>query len=95
MTGVKVDVAALARLARLAVPTEELTQLEKEIPAILEFVEKINAAPKESVHGDEPLQNVMREDESPHESGIHTKELLNAAPAQKDDQVAVKQVISK
>ncbi|MDO8561924.1 MAG: Asp-tRNA(Asn)/Glu-tRNA(Gln) amidotransferase subunit GatC [bacterium] len=39
----KVDVRALARLARLEVSDEELAKLEREIPDILKFVETIQA----------------------------------------------------
>ena len=35
----EIDVAALAKLARLEVSAEELAKLEKEIPSILAFVE--------------------------------------------------------
>lgn len=106
----KVDVAALAKLARLEVSGEELARLEKEIPSILAFVETIQAASAagrtESAYGEtkpaagsgEPkkgLRNVMRADENPHESGIHTENLLSAAPAREGDRIAVKQVISR
>jgi len=92
-----VDVAALAKLARLEVSGEELTKLEKEIPGILAFVETIQAAsaqgsgePKKAM-----LRNIMRADENPHESGIHTEKLLSAAPAREGDRIAVKQVIKR
>ncbi|OGG61962.1 hypothetical protein A3I47_02290 [Candidatus Kaiserbacteria bacterium RIFCSPLOWO2_02_FULL_59_19] len=102
----KVDVAALAKLARLEVSDEELAKLEKEIPAILEFVETIQAASAEASASDkstagqagEPmkaLRNIMRADENPHESGKYTEKLLKAAPARDGDRVAVKQVISR
>jgi len=38
---VRIDVRALASLARLEVSDEELAKLEKEIPEILKFVETI------------------------------------------------------
>lgn len=91
----KVDVKALAKLARLDVSDAELAKLEKEIPAILAFVEQIQSAPKEAVQSDEQLRNVMRDDAEPHESGLHTEVLLAAAPATKDGKVVVKQVISR
>ena len=101
-----VDVAALAKLARLEVSDEEMAKLEKEIPAILEFVEIIQAASAEASASDkstagqagEPtkaLRNVMRADENPHESGTYTEKLLEAAPARDGDRIAVKQVISR
>lgn len=91
----KVDVKALAKLARLEVSDEELAKLEKEIPAILEFVETIQKASADVKEETPTLHNVMRDDASPHESGIYTEDLLNAAPAKKDNQVVVKQVISR
>ena len=57
-----VDIAALAKLARLEVSDAELKKLEKEIPDILHFVEQIQAASVAT--GGEPqtppLHNVMR-----------------------------------
>jgi aspartyl/glutamyl-tRNA(Asn/Gln) amidotransferase C subunit len=91
----KIDVAALAKLAKLEVSAEELAKLEKEIPEILGFVETIQAVAADVVHESPEHRNVMREDANPHETALHTRTLLDAAPAQKDDQIAVKQVISK
>ena len=98
----KVNVAALARLARLEVSPEELAKLEKEIPAILEFVEQIQKASAGVEHGSTGspqasagLHNVMRADEHPHESGKYTEKLLEAAPSREGDRIAVKQVISR
>ena len=91
----KVDIRALAKLARLDVSDEELARLEKEIPAILEFVETIQKVATDSAVHDASLRNVMREDVNPHESGKYTDDLLAAAPAQRDNHVVVKQVLSK
>ena len=91
----KVDIAALAKLARLEVSEAELKQLEKEIPAILAFVETIQKAKTEKEVGTPALHNVMRADENPHESGKYTKQLLDAAPSRDGDRIAVKQVISR
>lgn len=91
----KVDITALAKLARLDVSSEELAKLEKEIPAILAFVDTIQKAVADAPKGEPTLQNVMRADENPHESGIHTEKLLSAAPAREGDRIAVKQVISR
>ncbi|MBL8158098.1 aspartyl/glutamyl-tRNA amidotransferase subunit C [bacterium] len=91
----QIDVAALAKLAKLEVSADELAKLEKEIPEILGFVETIQAVAAEAGHKSPVHRNIMREDANPHETGLHTRTLLDAAPAQKDDQVAVKQVISK
>ena len=93
----KVDVAALAKLARLKVSAEEMAKLEKEIPDILAFVETIQAASAESFGEpkENQLRNVIRADENPHESGAFTEKLLGAAPAREGDRIAVKQVVSR
>lgn len=91
----KVDVQALAQLARLDVTEEELAKLEKEIPAILGFVETIQHV-SGSVSAAAPShRNIMREDTGAHEPGIHTEELLSAAPGRRGDRIAVKQVLHK
>ncbi|OGG73225.1 hypothetical protein A3A38_02425 [Candidatus Kaiserbacteria bacterium RIFCSPLOWO2_01_FULL_53_17] len=90
-----VDVKALAELARLEVSAEELSRLEQEIPAILEFVKTVQEVSANAPADVPGLRNVMRDDAAPHESGLHTKDLLDAAPAQKDNQVVVKQVITR
>lgn len=91
----QVDVAALAKLARLELSQEEMTRLEKEIPAILGFVEEIQKVATDAAPASPEHRNVMRDDVDPRPSGTYTKELLDAAPAQKDDQVVVKQVITR
>lgn len=90
-----VDIAALAKLARLDIPEDEMTRLEKEIPAILHFVETIQKANAPQEEKSPAHRNIMRADENPIESGKHTKALLDAAPAREGNRVAVKQVISR
>lgn len=90
-----IDVAALAKLAKLEVSSDELEKLKKEILEILGFVDTIQAVAIETVHESPAHRNILREDAHPHASNLHTRELLDAAPAQKDDQLVVKQVISK
>ena len=95
MNAPKMDIAALAKLARLEVSDAEITKLEKEIPDILAFVETIQKADVSTEAKTDGLRNVMRADENPIESGKYTKTLLDAAPAREGDRVAVKQVISR
>ena len=95
MTGSDIDVAALASLARLDVSGDELAKLKREIPAILAFVETIQKADISTVPEAGGLRNVLRSDETPHESGKYTEKLLSAAPARAGDRIAVKQVISR
>lgn len=89
----KVDIRALAQLARVDISNEEVERLEKEIPSILDFVETIQKADISNVTMDRALRNVMRPDENPHESGEYSKKLLDAAPATEKDQVKVMQVL--
>ncbi len=91
----KVDIAALAKLARLEISPDEQSKLEKEIPNILEFVRVIEQVDVSNAPHDKGLHNVMRADENPHESGIHTRTLIDAAPAKEGDRIAVKQVVSR
>ena len=93
MSTPKIDVRALAALARLEISDEEVARLERELPSILSFVEQVQKAHAEAPETEPMLKNVMREDTNPHKSGIYTKRLLDAAPAQLDDQVVVKQVL--
>lgn len=95
MSGQKIDVRALAQLARLEVPDAELEKLEQEIPGILQFVETIQRVPTSGGAPAAEHRNIMREDGQPHESGIYTEKLLAQAPAQKNNRVVVKQVISR
>jgi aspartyl/glutamyl-tRNA(Asn/Gln) amidotransferase C subunit len=90
-----IDVAALAKLSRLEVAENELAKLEKEIPAILEFVDVIQKAPVSKEAKSPAHRNVLRDDANPHEGGLYTKRLLDAAPAREGDRFAVKQVISR
>jgi len=90
-----VDVRALAELARIEMPEDELKKLEKELPEILAFVDIIQGADVSTALHHPSLRNVMREDGEPHESGIYTEKLLAQAPAKKNGRFVVKQVISR
>lgn len=74
---------------------DEISQFEKEIPSILSFVEAIQNAGGEPGKVYSEHRNIMREDENPHESGIHTDALLDVAPEVEDKKVKVRRVIKK
>ena len=95
MADIRIDVKALADLARIEMPEDELKKLKKELPEILAFVETIQGADVSEIERNPALRNVMREDGEPHESGIYTEKILAQAPAQKDGRLVVKQVISR
>ena len=94
-TSPKVDIRALAQLARVDISDAEVEKLEREIPSILSFVETIQSIDISSAKSDTSLRNVMRDDVNPHESGIFSEALLKAAPTREGDRIAVKQVISR
>lgn len=91
----KVDIAALAKLARLEVSEQEMAKLETELPGIIAFVETIQKAQTSTEVKSPDVRNVVRPDENPHEGGEYSEALLSAAPARKGDRVVVKQVITR
>lgn len=89
------EVRKLAALARIHVEDAEVEKFAKEFEAILAYVGKIEGL---SVSGEGtklPLvRNVMREDGTPHETGIFTKSLTEQFPERDGDYLKVKQIIS-
>ncbi len=91
----KQDVEHLAKLSRIAITDGEATALAGEITTILGYVSDIN-----SITGERPevkevgaLNNVMRDDGDPHEPGLYTEDLLNAAPERDGQYVKVKKIL--
>ena len=95
MADLNIDVQALANLARIEMPEEELKKLKSELPAILDFVNLIQEADASDLNRSPELRNVMREDAGAHESGIYTEKILAQAPQSKNDRVVVNQVVSR
>ncbi len=91
----KVDIRALAALARVDITDAEVAKMETEIPSILKFVETIQKVDVSGAKSDTSLRNVMRADENPHESGVFSETLLKAAPTREGNRIAVKQVITR
>jgi len=95
MSNTKVDIKALAALAKLSVSDVELARLENELPAILSFVETIQKVAADSPAVESKLRNVMRDDTDAYPAGTYTEALLSAAPAREGNRVLVKQVLHK
>lgn len=95
----KVDIRALAALARLKVSDEEVARLEGEIPHILAFIDSISRVAIGGVSSSNSHlpehRTIMREDTEAFEPGAFTEALLAAAPARTKDRVVVKQVLKK
>jgi len=89
------DVLKLARLARLELSEEEISEFSNELSAILQYVEQLQNVdvmglkPTNQVSG---LTNVMREDEI-RSYGYDPQELMKNVPNVSDNQIKVKRMI--
>jgi aspartyl-tRNA(Asn)/glutamyl-tRNA(Gln) amidotransferase subunit C len=90
------EVLKLAGLARINMSSEEAEKLSHEFETILGYVAEVKNAISGEVKiakEDLPLRNVMRPDENPHDSGIHTEAILKEAPNSKDGYIVVKKIL--
>jgi aspartyl-tRNA(Asn)/glutamyl-tRNA(Gln) amidotransferase subunit C len=89
------DVKKLAALARIRVGEDELAKLSTEFESILAYVGQLDSLEVTSAPDTKPVvRNVMREDGTPHESGIYTEKLAAQFPEREGDALKVKQIIS-
>lgn len=93
------EVEHVAHLARIELNEKETIKFEKELSAILEFVEKLKEVDTSTVKpltGGTDLQNVWREDEQ-IDKKLEGKsvELLQAMPEKKDNWLKVKAVFGQ
>ena len=89
------DVKKLSKLARIALTDEQAVQFQKELDAILEYVEQLQAVDTEGVEPTSQvtgLVNVTRADEVV-DYGVDREALLKNAPAQKDGYIQVRRVL--
>ena len=89
------DVLKLARLARLELSDDEITEYSEELSSILQYVQLLQDV---DVSGLEPtnqvtgLTNVTRKDEV-RDYGYAAAELLKNVPTTQDNQIKVKRMI--
>lgn len=89
------DVLKLARLSKLKLTDAEVTEFQKEISAILKYVEMLDEAnteglkPTYQVTG---LSNVSRED-AIHDYRISQEELLKNLPAREKNYIKTKRIL--
>ena len=79
----KKDIEKLAQLARIEVPDEEQEVLRNDMENIIEYVSQIKevmSGASQSEAGE--IRNIMREDNRPHEKGIHTKKIMEEVKAE-------------
>ncbi len=90
------DVKKLAGLARLALTDAEVTKLQGEIDAIVEYVSAVQKIELPQTPDASPyleIENVMREDVNPHETGAYTKDLVDQFPEKDRDFLKVKKIL--
>lgn len=89
------DVLKLARLARLQLTDEEVTEFSEELSEILQYVEQlggVNAAGLQPTNQITGLTNVTRPDEV-KSYGYEPSDLLENLPAVEDNQIKVNRMI--
>jgi aspartyl-tRNA(Asn)/glutamyl-tRNA(Gln) amidotransferase subunit C len=88
------EVKKLARLSRIDVTDDEAKKLGDDMTSILGYIDQIKDVDfdlsEESLTGP---YNVLREDENPHESGIHKDVLVKSAPDNDGEYVKVKNIL--
>lgn len=96
------DIEKLANLARINIAEEEKEKVRKDINSILEYVSQVSEAETLAASADVAtsktdhaamVQNVLREDVNPHESGMYTEKLLAEAPEREGNYVKVKKIL--
>jgi aspartyl-tRNA(Asn)/glutamyl-tRNA(Gln) amidotransferase subunit C len=93
-----IDVKNIAKLARLGLVKEEEKKFERELEAILDFVEKLNKADTKGVEPTAQITgaiNVLREDRTEPfwEDGEIKKGILKNAPAMESGFFKVRRVL--
>lgn len=89
------DIEKLAALSRINISADEKTRLKDDIESVLSYVSEITkVAAASGIESYSSLKNVMREDASPHESGLYTESLLDAAPSREGNYFRVKKILS-
>jgi len=90
------DVKKLAELSRLSLDDREVDKLRSEIDSIIAYVDTVQKVPipdtaSNSVHLE--IENIMREDDNPHESGIYTEDLLKQMPRREKNYLKVRKIL--
>lgn len=93
------DVEKLATLARIKMTPNEADEFKKELDPILAYVEQVREAVvsrnfEGQSFGTAAVDNVLREDGEPHESGIYTDDILTLAPHTEKGYIKVKKILS-
>ncbi len=91
---VQIDVAHLAKLARLALSGDETELFQEQLERVLEYAEKLREPDTSQIEPAAhavPVSNVFREDEP--RSGLTVEEALSNAPHKANDLFIVPKVL--
>ena len=80
------EIKQLAALARIEIPEEEISKMQKDLENILDYVSELDQVTDDTVF-ESTIGNVMRDDTQFHPAGQYTDDILQAAPAIKGDLV--------
>lgn len=93
----KEEILHLGKLSRVALSSEEVERLPKQIEAILDYVSTVKdivgteaVSPKVT-----PVHNVLREDVVTEVPGSYTESLLNSAPRRDGDFLVVNKILAQ
>ena len=91
----KDEIQKLADLARIEIQDKEASVLAEDITSIVGYVSAVDkiTAKTDLEKKVGAVHNVFREDENPHESGIYTEALLDAAPDRDGQYIRVKKIL--
>ena len=87
------DLDTLSRLARIDIAPSEKEKMLHDMQAILGYISEINTIEGDSLHAEESIFNVVREDVVTRKTGSNTDAILANAPATKNGYVEVMQVL--
>jgi len=90
----KEEVQHVAQLARLGLKEKEIVKMQKELSAILDYIEKLKEVDISNVDffaSSGKLKNIVREDKS--KEAEKSKKLLDLAPDEKGGYLKVKQIL--
>lgn len=93
---VEIDIAKVARLARLALSDEELSGYGSQLEDILEHAERVGAIPTEGVPPTShplPMTNAFRADEV--RPSLDREEVLSQAPAREGEYFRVPRILGE
>ena len=90
------EVKKLAALSRIKLTTDEITALQSDIVSILKYIDiiqKVDLPKTSAVSPHMDIENVMREDATPHDSGAFSKQMLTQAPRRDGAYLKVKKIL--